>query len=103
MEILLLCYIISIIFFWPIFSKAQRPAWLSIIPVYNWIILLNIVGRSGWWVIPLNVPIVQLFVFDSICDEIAIRFGKSKRFFHGRSGRLFLLQDCKYPVKLKGC
>ena len=33
--------------FWRIYAKAGRPAWKSLIPIYNLYILLDIVGLSG--------------------------------------------------------
>lgn len=34
---------------WIIYTKAGQPGWASIIPVYNLIVLLKIVGRPVWW------------------------------------------------------
>ena len=37
--------------FWRIFEKAGQPGWAAIIPIYNVIVLLEIVGRPLWWII----------------------------------------------------
>ncbi|MEA2043640.1 MAG: DUF5684 domain-containing protein, partial [Bacteroidota bacterium] len=36
---------------WKIFEKAGKPGWASIIPIYNLIVLLEIVGKPVWWFI----------------------------------------------------
>jgi len=35
--------------YWRIFEKAGKPGWASLIPIYNTIILLEIVGKPWWW------------------------------------------------------
>ena len=37
--------------FWKIFSKAGQPGWAAFIPIYNTVVLLQIVGRPVWWVV----------------------------------------------------
>ena len=34
---------------WRIFTKAGQPGWAAIVPIYNIYVLLQIVGRPGWW------------------------------------------------------
>ena len=45
---------------WKVFIKAGKPGWGAIIPIYNLIILLQIVGRPLWWIILFLIPIVNL-------------------------------------------
>ena len=59
---------------WKIFEKAGKPGWASIVPVYNIIVMLEIVDRPLWWII---LPIVPAIV---IPLELAKRFGKSTGF-----------------------
>lgn len=33
---------------WKIYTKAGQPGWACIIPIYNYYILLKIVGKPGW-------------------------------------------------------
>lgn len=33
-----------------IFRKAGRPEWAAFVPVYNYSVLLDIVGRPTWWI-----------------------------------------------------
>ncbi|WP_218919331.1 DUF5684 domain-containing protein [Longibacter salinarum] len=41
---------------WKIFTKADKPGWAGIVPIYNAIVLMDIIGRPGWWFILLMVP-----------------------------------------------
>lgn len=45
MVIWLILLLIVIISLWKIFEKAGEPGWAALIPIYNVIILLKIVGR----------------------------------------------------------
>lgn len=42
---------IMIISMWKIFTKAGKPGWYAIIPVFNiYVLITDIVGRPAWWV-----------------------------------------------------
>ena len=43
--------LLIIISMWKIFTKAGKPGWAAIIPIYNIIVLLEIVGKPVWWII----------------------------------------------------
>jgi Family of unknown function (DUF5684) len=50
----IICIAISVlvlIAYWFIYDKAGQPGWAVLIPVYNLIVLLKIVGRPTWWLI----------------------------------------------------
>lgn len=47
---------------WLLFAKAGVPGWQSIIPVYNLVMLLKIVGKSVTWVAPLTAWFIFLLV-----------------------------------------
>jgi hypothetical protein len=40
--------LITVIGVWKTFSKAGRPGWAAIIPIYNVITMLDIAGKP-WW------------------------------------------------------
>jgi hypothetical protein len=73
--LLLLAFII--VGFWKTFTKAGKPGWGAIIPIYNVILLLEIAGRPVWWILLLLVPFVDFVVGIIIGIDIAKRFGKS--------------------------
>lgn len=61
---------------WKIFTKAGEPGWASLIPIYNTYVMLRIVGRPGWWVVLMFIPIVSLVVGIIVSAELAEAFGK---------------------------
>ena len=61
---------------WKIFTKAGKPGWAAIIPIYNIIVLLEIVGKPVWWIILLLIPLVNFFVMIYVAHLLAKSFGK---------------------------
>ena len=68
--------LIIIIAFWKIFSKAGKPGWASIIPIYSSIVLLEIVGKPIWWIILLLIPGVNFIMMIIILHRLSVSFGK---------------------------
>tara|TARA_R100001369_G_scaffold52752_2_gene79566 strand:- start:636 stop:2366 length:1731 start_codon:yes stop_codon:yes gene_type:complete len=72
--------IIQVIHFlgtWKLYVKAGRKAWEAAIPVYNAIILMQIINRPKWWVILLFIPIINLLMFPVVWVETLRSFGKN--------------------------
>ncbi len=78
--IFLFIYFAVLIFFafcmWRIFEKAGKPGWAAIIPIYNFIVLLEIVGKPAWWVILLIIPFVNLIIIIIVLNLFSKSFGK---------------------------
>ena len=49
-------YILYVIAWWKIFTKAGEPGWKAIIPIYNSYILCKIVGIN-FWIYALAIPV----------------------------------------------
>jgi Family of unknown function (DUF5684) len=47
---------------WRVFTKAGKPGWAALIPIYNLIVLLQIVGKPAWWLLLFLIPGVNLIV-----------------------------------------
>lgn len=62
---------------WKLYQKAGRKPWEAAVPIYNAIILMQIINRPKWWVILLFVPIVNLIMFPVIWVETLRSFGKN--------------------------
>lgn len=62
---------------WRTFVKAGRPGWAAIIPIYNIYVLLQIVGRPGWWLILFLIPFVNIVIALLVSIDLAKSFGKS--------------------------
>jgi hypothetical protein len=68
---------------WRLFSKAGKPGWAAIIPIYNLIVLLQIAGKPIWWILLLFIPIVNFIVIIMIWVGVARAFGKGTGFALG--------------------
>lgn len=62
---------------WKIFTKAGEPGWKSIIPIYNILVMLKIVGRPLWWIVLLLIPCVGFVIVFVVMIDLAKSFGKS--------------------------
>lgn len=80
--------------FWKIFTKAGEEGWKAIIPIYNMIVLLKIVGKPGWWVILFLIPIVNYVFIIWTYNMLSKSFGKDEGFTAG----LVLLGIVFFPI-----
>ncbi|MGP1993373.1 signal peptidase I [Zobellia laminariae] len=77
---LLFILVIQIIHFagtWKLYVKAGRKAWEAAIPVYNAIVLMQIINRPKWWTILLFIPIINLLMFPIVWIETIRSFGRN--------------------------
>ncbi len=78
-EWIIFILIVQIIHFaatWKLYVKAGRKAWEAAIPIYNAVVLMEIIGRPKWWVILLFIPIINLLMFPVIWVETIRSFGR---------------------------
>ena len=61
---------------WKIYTKAGKPGWAVIIPIYNIIVFLQIVGRPIWWILLLLIPFVNFIIMIIIIHDLSKSFGK---------------------------
>ena len=74
---------IMIVSSWLVFTKAGRPGWASIIPIYNTYTLLKVASKPGWLLIGLFVPLVDLIIWILIYNGLAKNFGRGVGFTVG--------------------
>ncbi|MFC0515875.1 DUF5684 domain-containing protein [Mucilaginibacter angelicae] len=90
----IIAYVVQIVGMWKIFEKAGKPGWASIIPIYNAIVLLEIIGKPMWWLIlfliPCTVPIFGIWALNLLSKS----FGQSEGFTVG----LFFLPFIFFPI-----
>ena len=86
--------ILMVVSMWVIFSKAGQPGWAAIIPIYNIVVLLQIVGRPIWWIILLLIPFVNIVVMIMVYNDLSKVFGKGPGFTVG----LIFLSIIFFPV-----
>ena len=78
--LILVFWVLSIVAMWRIFEKAGRSGWLSIIPIVNTVVLLQISGYSGWTIFLLMIPFVNIIFAIFFSLRLAEKFGKSQVF-----------------------
>lgn len=61
---------------WKLYEKAGRKPWEAAVPVYNAIVLMQIINRPRWWTILLFIPIVNLIMFPVVWVQTLQAFGK---------------------------
>jgi len=66
-----------------IFQKAGRQLWEGFVPIYNYYVMLKIVGRPGWWLILYIIPIVNIVITIIVYYDLARSFGKGVGFTVG--------------------
>lgn len=68
---------------WIIFEKAGQPGWAALIPVYNLIVFMRIIGKPWWWILLWMIPYAQLVWIVWGYNLLAKKFGKSEGFTVG--------------------
>ena len=91
-QLLILAFFVWV--FWKIFEKAGKPGWAAIIPIYNVIVLLQVVGRPFWWIFLLLIPLVNVVIGFIVALDLSRSFGHDLAFALG----LFFLGFIFYPV-----
>lgn len=93
-QIVILFIIITAESHWKIFKKAGQSGWASIIPIYNLIVLLEIVKKPTWWFVLLLIPFVNIIFAIWITNLLSKKFNKDEGFTIG----LLLLPFIFYPL-----
>lgn len=82
-----LLYMAVIVFYifcmWKVFVKAGKPGWAAIVPIYNTLVMLEIVGRPWWYLLLLLVPVVNIVIGIMVVFDLAKVFGKGTGFGFG--------------------
>lgn len=80
-------YILLVIAMWKVFTKAGKPGWASIIPVYNVVVMFQIIGLNPWLLLLYLIPVVNLvvaIVFSIMqASRLSKAFGKGTGFAIG--------------------
>ena len=73
-------YVLQIIAMWKIFTKANKPGWASIVPIYNIYTLLQIAEVPTWYLLLLIIPVANIYATFKMYIELAHKFGKDTGF-----------------------
>ncbi|MDQ5882820.1 MAG: hypothetical protein QG648_173 [Patescibacteria group bacterium] len=99
--------LIMLVSFWKIFTKAGKPGWASIIPVYNSVVLAQIAKQPWWYGLLMScsflsaVPklgivfsLIAFVFYLIIVYKLALAFGQKTGFAIG----LILLPIVFFPI-----
>src|SRR2546426_540233 len=99
-SIVLICWLAVVVLLiasmWKVFTKAGKPGWAAIIPIYNLIVILQIAGKPIWWFFLLLIPLVNLVVGIMTYVAFAKNFGKGVGFALG----LIFLGFIFFPISV---
>ncbi|MES2985975.1 MAG: DUF5684 domain-containing protein [Patescibacteria group bacterium] len=90
----LIIVILTFVSLWKIFEKANKPGWASLIPIYNIVVLCEIVKKPTWYVVLFFIPFVNVILAFILLLELSKAFGKGVGFTLG----LIFLPMIFYPV-----
>lgn len=65
---------------WKTFTKAGKPGWAAIVPIYNIIVMLEVINRPLWWIILLFIPFVNIIISIIMMLDLAKAYGKGIAF-----------------------
>ncbi len=80
MLVFLAITVVMIASMWKVFVKAGQPGWAAIVPIYNIIVMLQIVGKPIWWVLLCMIPFVNIVILLLIFIDLAKSYGQSAGF-----------------------
>ncbi len=86
--------ILVIVAEWMIYAKAGKPGWAVLIPFYNIIVLLEIIGKPWWWLLLLFIPGANIVFGIWMTNLLSKSFGKEEGFTVG----LIFLGFVFYPI-----
>jgi hypothetical protein len=86
--------VLLIVSLWKINTKAGKPGWAILIPIYSTIVRLEIIGKPIWWLFLFLIPIVNIVFLIWMTNLLSKSFGKSEGFTIG----LLFLPFIFYPI-----
>jgi hypothetical protein len=90
----LIAGVICAVGMWKIFEKAGKPGWASLIPIYNLIVLLEIIGKPMWWLLVIFFPCTTFIFLIWALNLLSKSFGQSEGFTIG----LVILPYVFFPI-----
>jgi signal peptidase I len=73
-------YLLIALGYYKLFEKAGEKGWKGFVPLYNFFVILKIIGKPAWWIIFILIPLVNLFAYCIITADLLKSFGKNR--FH---------------------
>lgn len=79
---------------WKVFEKAGKPGWAAIIPIYNTLVMIEIVGKPTIWILWCLIPCVNIVFSIWLINLVSKSFGKEEGFTVG----MLLLPFIFWPI-----
>lgn len=79
----LIIAVVCIASLWALFEKAGKPGWAAIIPIYNNIVMIEIVGKPWYWILMLLIPFLNIIFGIWLLNLFVKSFGKSEAYTIG--------------------
>lgn len=79
----LTCIGVALAGMWASFSKAGRPGWAVLIPIYNLLVYIDIAGKPWWWLFLCMIPIAGIYFGIVLAMEFVKSYGKGVGFLLG--------------------
>ena len=79
---------------WLFYEKAGKPGWASVIPIYNTLVWLKIIGKPWYWLILFLIPYLNFIFIIWAFNLTSKSFGKGVGFTLG----LLFLPVIFFPI-----
>ena len=79
---------------WFLYKKANKPGWAAIVPIYNTLVWLEIIGKPWYWLLLFCIPYVNLIFIVWATNLTSKSYGKEEGFTFG----LIFLPFLFYPI-----
>jgi hypothetical protein len=68
---------------WKLYEKAGKPGWAAIVPIYDTLVMLEIIRKPWWWLILMMIPLVNIVFVIWALNLFVKAYGKSEGFTIG--------------------
>lgn len=72
--------IFMLICMYKVYKKAGRKGWEALIPIYNFVVMIQIAELPMWYIVLYFIPFANIYALFKIYIEFAHKFGKSTGF-----------------------
>lgn len=76
-------WVLMVVSLWKTFEKAGKPGWAAIIPIYNTLVMIEIVGKPTIWLLWCLLPCVNLIFSVWLLNLMSKSYGQSEGFTVG--------------------
>ena len=89
---ILIFVVLTVVANWKMFTKAGKPGWAAIVPVYNSVVLYQIAGLNPWLLLLYIIPFVNYIAIFVLSIMLAIKLAKAFGKGSGFAVGIFFLQ-----------